>query len=275
MPADTLSILSLGAGVQSTAVALMSLHQELPPLDHVIFADTGWEPPATYRHLDWLASIFSANDIPFHIVRKGNIRDDIVRDGPTRRWIAPPVFSHRNGKTGPLRRQCTQHYKIEPIEQKVRNILGLRKRKHWPKSHVVDQWIGFSADEIVRMKRSMRPAVRNVFPLVDLGMTRGDCIEWLKRHDYLVPPKSSCIGCPYHSDAFWREMKQNTPLDFADACAVDDRLRLTKKRGVDGTLYLHRSAQPLRDVDLRNAEDRGQLSMFADECFASAAPDLG
>lgn len=39
-----LKVLSLGAGVQSTTVLLMSWAGELPPLDCAIFADTGWEP---------------------------------------------------------------------------------------------------------------------------------------------------------------------------------------------------------------------------------------
>ena len=46
--------LSLGAGVQSTVVAFMSARGELPPLTAAIFADTGWEPSAIYRHLDWM-----------------------------------------------------------------------------------------------------------------------------------------------------------------------------------------------------------------------------
>ncbi len=267
MSNEVLNILSLGAGVQSTTVALLTLHQKLPPLDHIIFADPGWESPTTYRHLEWLTDIFRQHDIPIHTVSNGNIRNDLVCSDPKRRWPAPPVFSKYNGKTGQLLRQCTQHYKIQPIEQKVRQILNLRKRARWPKEHIVDQWIGFSRDEMVRMKASMRPAIRNVFPLVELGMTKGDCIEWLKRHDYRVPPKSSCIGCPYHSDAYWREMKTYQPNDWEDACTADACLRTIKKRGIKGELFLHRSAQPLADVDLRNAEDEGQLSMFADECF--------
>ena len=39
-----IEILNLGAGVQSSTVLLMSIHGELPHIDHAIFADTGWEP---------------------------------------------------------------------------------------------------------------------------------------------------------------------------------------------------------------------------------------
>lgn len=44
-PAPRLRVLSLGAGVQSTTLALMAAHGEIGPMpDCAIFADTGWEP---------------------------------------------------------------------------------------------------------------------------------------------------------------------------------------------------------------------------------------
>ena len=49
---DKISVLSFGAGVQSTTLLMMSLAGELPPLDAVVFADTGWEPRAVYAHLE-------------------------------------------------------------------------------------------------------------------------------------------------------------------------------------------------------------------------------
>ena len=53
----TLRILSLGAGVQSSTMALMAAHGELPRPNCAIFADTGDEPAAVYRWLDYLESI--------------------------------------------------------------------------------------------------------------------------------------------------------------------------------------------------------------------------
>ena len=68
-----LRVLSLGAGVQSTTLALMAAHGEIGPMpDCAIFADTGWEPNAVYEHLAWLGS---PNVLPFpiHIVSAGDI----------------------------------------------------------------------------------------------------------------------------------------------------------------------------------------------------------
>ena len=49
--------LNLGAGVQSTALYLMSMdgdEPEVPKFDVAIFSDTQEEPDEVYRHLEWL-----------------------------------------------------------------------------------------------------------------------------------------------------------------------------------------------------------------------------
>lgn len=40
----TLTVISLGAGVQSSTMAIMAAKGDLPPVDVAIFADTGNEP---------------------------------------------------------------------------------------------------------------------------------------------------------------------------------------------------------------------------------------
>src|SRR6185312_6409734 len=73
-----LRVLSLGASVQSTTLALMATHGEVGPIpDCAIFSDTGWEPRAVYEHPAWL---ISPNVLPFsvHIVSAGNIRADLL-----------------------------------------------------------------------------------------------------------------------------------------------------------------------------------------------------
>ena len=48
---------SLGAGVQSSAMALMAAAGEISPMPRAaIFADTQAEPDSVYRWLDWLAN---------------------------------------------------------------------------------------------------------------------------------------------------------------------------------------------------------------------------
>lgn len=70
-----MKILSLGAGVQSSALALMIEKGELPMVDAAIFADTMSEPKEVYKWFDWLKTQVS---YPIHIVSYGNLRQDTI-----------------------------------------------------------------------------------------------------------------------------------------------------------------------------------------------------
>ena len=268
IPTISLRVLSLGAGVQSTTLALMAAHGEIGPMpDCAIFADTGWEPQAVQDHLAWL---MSGNVLPFpvHIVSAGNIRDDILLAATGARWASIPAFTrtikHNRAEIGMIRRQCTKEYKIVPIRRKVRELVGLTRRRS-PAFPVVEQWIGISLDEVIRMKPSFESWQINRWPLIEQRMTRQDCLRWLERHGYPAPPKSSCIGCPFHSDSLWRHIRDHDPVAWNDAVTVDRTIR-TGLRGIRGEVFLHRSAVPLDEADISTPEDHGQLDLWGNEC---------
>lgn len=260
-------VLSLGAGVQSTTVLLMSIAGELPRLDAAIFADTGWEPQTVYRHLWRLAGECAAAGLPLYVVSAGNLRNDAL--DPGHRFASMPLFVRRpDGRRGRMRRQCTSEYKIRPIHRQLRALLGFRPGER-VRGVVVERWLGISLDEVQRMRDSREPWAVNVYPLVERRMTRHDCHRWLARHGWRAP-RSSCIGCPFHSDARWREIKSN-PSEWEDAVAFDEAIR----RGhpsVDGATpllgnaYLHASLRPLAKADLSTPEERGQQSLFGQDC---------
>lgn len=289
-----LRAISLGAGVQSTTLALMAAHGEIGPMpDCAIFADTGWEPRAVYDHLAWL---MSGNVLPFpvHVVSAGNIRDELVGAGDGKRWASIPAFARtltpagaevpvvdedENGDTvvigtrrttsatisiGMIKRQCTTDFKIVPIRRKVRQLARLT-RKRSPDHAVVEQWIGISTDEIIRAKPSFEAWQTKRFPLVERRMSRRDCLAWLRRHGYPEPPKSACIGCPFHDNGRWRHMRDHDADAWADAVEIDRGLR-TGSRGIRGELFLHRSCRPLDEADLSTAADYGQLDLWPNEC---------
>ena len=133
-------VLSLGAGVQSTVLALMAEHGEfgLPKPDIAIFADTQWEPQAVYDHLRWLK-----DQVSFEIrtVTAGNIKDNlhngIMPDNS--KFIGIPIFLAKDdGGNGLMRRQCTTKYKLQPIHQELRKILGLQPRQPVPKHSKIE-----------------------------------------------------------------------------------------------------------------------------------------
>jgi hypothetical protein len=259
-------VISLGAGVQSTTLLLLAHRGELPggPVDHAIFADTGWEPANVYRHLAWLEAV---STVPIIRASAGNLRTNAL--DPDRRFASIPLFIvNQRGEQGKVRRQCTHEYKIEVINRQLRQLLGVGPRARIAPG-TVTSLLGLSLDEVQRMKPARERWVTIEWPLIDLRMTRHDCLLWLARQGYPIPPKSSCIGCPFHNDAHWREMRDHRPAEWEDACDFDERIRQLRRpsdtRPV-GDRYLHRSMRPLREVDLSTSADGGQTDMFAEEC---------
>lgn len=257
-------VLSLGAGVQSSAMALMAAKGEITPMpDCAIFADTGAEPKNVHEYLGWLETQLP---FPVHRVMKDEgLRENIIGATSGGRFVGAPFFTESSGGGGMLRRQCTSEFKILPIHQKLRELLGLKKGARAGREKLIEQWIGISTDEAVRMKPAREPWIKSRWPLIEMGMTRWNCLEWLGKNGYPMPGKSACTFCPYHDDSLWRDMKLNDPESFAEAVAMDKLIR-NGVRGTTEKLYLHRSMKPLEEVDFRSAEDAGQFRMFDDEC---------
>jgi hypothetical protein len=262
MSAAVLRVLSLGAGVQSTTLALMAAHQEAPFPDVAIFADTGWEPAAVYRHLDWLETVLP---FPVRRVAQGNIRDGLRdrRNTTGGRFAAIPWHTvNPDGTEGMGRRQCSSEYKLTPIMHAIRAELGKPGHAHIP-AGAVEVMLGISLDEAHRMRSAKQRYMVNLYPLIDARMRRHDCLLWLKRHGYPQPMKSACIGCPFHDNAYWRDMRDNRPDEWADAIAADALLRVGNNRGMRAVEYMHRDRVPLDQVDLSVA----QLDLFGNDCL--------
>ena len=124
--------------------------------------------------------------------------------------------------------------------------------------------IGISTDEAMRMKPSRDKYAVNEWPLIDLGMSRQDCLNWMAVKGYPLPPKSSCIGCPFHSNAEWRRIKADPEL-WADVLETDAIIR-EPARGMRGRQFMHSSRVPMDQVDLSTAADHGQVDMWGNEC---------
>lgn len=282
-----LRFLSLGAGVQSTALLLLAAEGRIPSFDAAIFADTGWEPIEVYKHLDLIESqVARPAGIPVERVSYGNIRSDTLSRDYT---ISIPLYiSNPNGETGMLSRQCTQNYKILPIYREVRKRLGAKEferscdkcqgsgrrippsqfSRHQPQVGECsvcrgsgrrvgvgpipqsDAWIsmaiGFSVDEIERVGPSRQRYVVNEYPLLDLGWTRSDAVQYLMSRGFGETPRSACVGCPYHSNSEWRRLKVHSPMEWADAVAFDEMIRHAPGgTNLTGEAFLHRDRIPL------------------------------
>lgn len=275
----TLRLLSLGAGVQSTVLALMAAERTLPDLDAAVFADTGWEPRRVYDHLDRLEQVLAAAGVPLYRVSNGNLRADAI--DPAHRYASVPYFVRNpDGSEGMGRRQCTSEYKLAPIGRKVRELLGASAPdfRRVPKGRVAEQWIGFSTDEIHRVSdKDGVSYVRKRYPLLELGMDRKACERWLRAHGWAGVAKSACIGCPYHGNKQWRDLRDNHPDEWADAVAFDEEIRKGGARGLplNGEAFLHRSRLPLAiaPIDQTTRAERAAWQMDLFELAEEGDPD--
>lgn len=263
-------ILSLGAGVQSSTIFLMSCYGEMEKVAHAIFADTGWEPKAVYRWLDFLREEGKRHGIEIHTVQQGNIRDDALisqvrgKKSTGHRWASMPYFTLApDGSRGMIRRQCTYEYKIRPIQKTARLLAGYRPRQRIPTGEI-EIWKGISMDEIKRASMSSVSWIEFYYPLIELKMTRRDCLRWFTQRNLPRPPRSSCIGCPFHHNDEWRAMRDQRPEEFQEAIEFDRAIR--KCGGIRGDMFLHAERIPLDEVDLSNDEDKGQGNLFLEEC---------
>lgn len=268
--------LSFGAGVQSTALLVCSalgLHR-VPRANVAIFADTQNEPPHVYENVARMRAWAAPYGIPVETVTAGNLLADAkARIAGTRsRFVSIPMFTTgKDAVPAPGRRQCTREYKINPIEKRVRELLGYRPRQHIRER--VANLVGISADEFGRIKPSRTPWITRCHPLVDALISREGCVRIVLAAGLPRPRKSACVFCPYTDNARWREMKRDDPESFALACHADEALRDQRTSGLRSAAFLHRLMRPLREIDFdtlppdRPKKAQGMLGdAFMNEC---------
>ena len=212
-----LEVLSLGAGVQSSTLALMCEYGELPTPDCAIFADVGAEPASVYKWLDKLEGTIKT--FPIYRVSKGSLYDDSLRwrtsltTGKRVMVTKVPFFVSKTDGSGRgmFNRYCTEDYKIMPLRRKSRELMKAAGLKR------VRNWIGVSADEAHRMKDSPVKYIDNYYPLIERNMSRAECLTWYDAQKMPRPPRSACTFCPYHSDKEWARLARDEPEDFQRA----------------------------------------------------------
>lgn len=285
-------ILSLGAGVQSSTLALMYATGD-PRLggqmvDAAIFADTQQEPAHVYAWLDWLET-----QLPFPVYRvtRGDLAEYATRIVTARKGHkyvlnGLPMKMAYEGGTAIGNRGCTTHFKVMPLRRRVLELVGgAAAVRAWRKGDrgtpLVELLIGISADEWGRAKPSRDPWSLHRHPLLEVGMTRAGCLQWMQEHDYPMPAKSACTFCPFHSDETWQDMKDNDPQSWASAVEFERKMHiatataaaynLTVASTDAGTppVYLHSQLVPLDQVVLRPKHRGDQFGLWdsmTEEC---------
>lgn len=295
-----IDVLSLGAGVQSSTLALMAAKGEIDRPAFAIFADTKDEPESVYKHLQWLTARLN---FPTHTVTRGDLMRENLRIARSRKTgklymkgMIPAYILNRDGSVGLLGRKCTADYKIAPLHARIKNEVGREPMLRWRRRFKAElrewidarkekrscdptawatmqadalaiAWIGISDDEWTRAKPSRKPWIRNRWPLLERKLTRADCINWLLKNGFPIPPRSACKKCPFHGDEEWLSL---TETEFQEAVAYEREMQeaASKAETLLGIPFLHESCRPLGQINFRAlvSSGRAQLEMFGSEC---------
>jgi len=207
--------ISYGGGTQSTAMVLMALEGRMERPDVVIFADTGSEMPSTYRTVAVVEKMCNDEGLQFVTVQKGTLYQDYMDNE-----IIPVIGNS----------SCTDNYKIQPIRRWVRANQVEFGPKPWSES-----WIGITTDERRRKRESDVKWCKNVFPLLDMDMSRQDCIDYITgSYPFLEVTKSGCFHCHYNNSKHWAKLRKNNPTLFDIAFEMEKIARYGQHKMTKG-----------------------------------------
>jgi 3'-phosphoadenosine 5'-phosphosulfate sulfotransferase (PAPS reductase)/FAD synthetase len=214
-----LTILSFGGGQDSTAILYKAVYDKsfrnkYAPEDLiVVMSDTGNEHDETYDHVGEIGDLCYKNNIPFFFL-------DNNSDLFSKSWKGGLIpFYERGNRVGSkcFPKTCTDNLKIKPIynfvDTYVYNTYSLTR--HGRKSGIkefaskygkIDVLIGIAKAEEKRASTNdesphkwMKECINKVYPLIELGMDRQSCQDYIEECGHKIPLPSNCILCPFMS----------------------------------------------------------------------------
>ena len=230
------TVLSFGGGIQTTALAILAVQGKIKPRPRVaVFADTGGELPETYEHLRKFGSWLKREGLSLYTVQdpEMSLEEWVL----TRHTVIPAFFD----PGGASQRQCTAHWKIRPIYRFIRYSLKVK---------TFNIQIGISVDEFYRMKPARPKYAENTWPLVDMNLTRQDCLEIIRKEGIKRVGKSACFFCPYQGTHRWLNTHKRHPNLWKRAIRMEKAInsRDKKKGRYDKKGYLSPLLIPLKDL---------------------------
>lgn len=267
-----MKILSCGAGMQSTALALMSCENALaaqkdrkipnpdvPIYDFVIFCDLGMEPSWVLMQWAFIESACKSANIQCKKLDT-NLYEHFMVNFGERRTVSIPWWTLSNdGHKSKMPRNCTIDFKVEMISKFIRwEVLGYKKKQHLKehdkKAH--EMHMGFSKEEERRCSESPNPMFVNKFPLVKMGWTRSESYAYCRDVWGLDTKASACAFCPYHQNYFFKYLKENHPDEYVALVGVDNLLRDKQPHpAMDSALFISRSRKRLEELTEEDCND--------------------
>lgn len=239
-PRDSrLTVLSFGGGQDSTALLELYINdagfqERYAPRDFmVVMSDTGDEYPETYSHVEETRLRCLAKGIEFHFLTA-----DMGFHSES--WQSLKHFYRTKGTIGSKAypKTCTDRLKIQPIyrflEQWLSDRYGVscsRKKgiREFAATHgKINVMLGIAKGEERRVaapdtnpNRWYRESILNLYPLIDLGMDRAACQQFISSLGRAVPPPSNCRSCPWLSLEELEYLRRFEPAHLKEWIALE------------------------------------------------------
>lgn len=202
-----IDILSFGGGVGSWGYAALVVQGKIRAPWLAAIVDTGRECPSTWDYLD-----HHKDKLPFEL--------HIIKQPLPSLWsgngnsFLPGGYDLEGGAF--LRGFCSSHWKRDVMRRWLVKRMGIT---------AYNLAFGIDADEYQRMTTARQKSVCNVYPLVELNITRADCAQAALDVFGALPPRSRCWMCPGQNKEDWSEIVGAFPGLYADALMIDAESR--------------------------------------------------
>jgi len=307
-----LHVLSWGGGTQSTALMIKFLkgevldHKNQPiKLDYIIFADTNNESEMTYQqvykvkkyvkdtygqevHITKRNEEYLPDDTIIQMIQSGEIENyrqskyyDLFQGhvlnmkGVVKSVDMMPLYTRDDrgivGKTSV--KACTGVFKINQLKKELRKLEDVQR--FTKDTYKIINYIGFSVDEVRRLKPSMDSYMENQFPLVWLGMSKTDCINYVEKELGFVPRSSVCNMCYANDVDRVYDIYINDRKSYDRLLDLDDALaNKSEKQGLDNDVFMFKFQADnnirLKDIDMEDyyqawMEKKKTRTLFDDE----------
>jgi hypothetical protein len=219
-----------GGGVDSTAIAALICQGKIPKPSLAWIVDCGWEKSRTWAYVNAvLIPKLAQVGVTLAVIESDN-NDIILPNG----HIAIPAYEVLpDGTTTKYKTHCNESWKRRIGMQYLKSN-GL----DW-----VEVMVGIAADEARRVRPDKAAWYHNSYPLIDLHLSRADCLYMIGSIGWPQPPKTSCFICPQQNDADWADVKHNWRDDWARALQLERDIHQVKPM-----CWLHRSCKPLDEA---------------------------
>ena len=139
--------------------------------------------------------------------------------------------------------------------------------------------IGISTDEIHRINRKHEELHEiTVYPLIELGLDRGDCEKIISDAGLPVPSKSACFFCPFHGKEYWRDLKKNRSDLWETSVKIENVLNDRRKKMGKDEVFMFKPGVYLENIfdgEVEQLDIFGESTILNDETFNDGKCDEG